>query len=197
MKDISIIITTNDDNIMLRETLPEIMSQQYDAAFEVVVVRETRQGNVKDILEPLLSQYSNLRTTYLPDKPLYVTDNEIEILLGVKASHYDDIIIIDSSFMPTSDDWLKDVASLLDLNEEYPLLIGNAHYRQRLGFFSRRSHKRRIAKLLKPWCREHALRAKDLFLSNADALLFSIAFRRKDYLGDLSLRHIISSHCDV
>lgn len=196
MKNISIVIVTNDGSTVLRQTLPEIMAQQYDAAFEVIVVRETLKGEMKDILEPFLEQYSNLYTTYLPDKPLYVSDGEIEILLGVKAAKYDDIIIVHPGFMPYSDQWLKDVGALLDINEEYPILIGNAHYCDK-GFFFRRRHNNKVAKLLKPWCKTKGIRRKDLMLSKNDSHDFGISFHRNDYLSDLPLRDIIASHCDA
>lgn len=195
MKNISIIIVTNDGSTVLRDTLPEIMSQQYDAAFEVIVVRETLKGDMKDILEPFLEQYPNLYTTYLPDKPLYVTNGEVEILLGVKAAKYDDIIIIHPGFMPSSDQWLKDVSTLIEINEEYPVLFGDAHYCDS-GFFSRRRHNKGVKKLLKPWCKQKGLRRKDLMLSKNDRHDISIKFRRNDYLTDLPLRDIIATHCE-
>lgn len=68
-KNISIIIITNDNDIVLRDTLPTVLCQQYDARFEVIVVRETKKGDIKDILEPFYQQYENLHSTYLPDQP--------------------------------------------------------------------------------------------------------------------------------
>lgn len=195
-KDISIIIITNDGSTILRNTLPEIMAQQYDAAFEVIVVRESLKGDMKDILEPFLNQYPNLYTTYLPDKPLYVTNNEVEILLGVKAAKHDDIIIVHPGFMPENDQWLKDVSSLLEINEEFPVLFGDAHYCEK-GFFARRSHKKKVAKLLRPWCKSKNIKRKDLMLSKGDRHDLAISFHRKDYLADLPLRDVIAAHCDV
>lgn len=196
MKNISIIIITNDGSTVLRNTLPEIMAQQYDAAFEVIVVRETMKGDMKDILEPFLEQYTNLYTTYLPDKPLYVTNYEVEILLGVKAAKYDDIVIIHPGFMPQNDQWLKGVSSLLEINEQYPILFGNAHYSDH-GFFERRRHNKKVKLSLKSWCKSKGLKRKDLMLSKGDRGDVAITFHRSHYLADLPLRDIIALHCDI
>lgn len=195
-KNISILIITNDGSTMLRDTLPEIMQQEYDADFEVIVVRETLKGDMKDILEPFLERYPNLYTTYLPDKPLYVTNGEVEILLGVKAAKYEDIVVVPPSFVPDSDKWLTGISSLLEINEEYPVLFGNCHYCDR-GFFARRRHNKAVKRLLKPWCKSKGLKRKDLMLSKNDCQDLAISFRRNDYLTDLPLRSIIARHCEV
>lgn len=172
------------------------MQQEYDADFEVIVVRETLKGDMKDILEPFLERYPNLYTTYLPDKPLYVTNGEVEILLGVKAAKYQDIIVVHPGFMPENDNWLKEVSSLLEINEDYPILLGDAHYYEQ-GFFTRRRHNKAVKALLKPWCKSKGYRIKDLFLAKGDRHDLAIRFRRADYLSDLPLRSIIAKHCDV
>lgn len=200
-KPISIVIISNDDSIALRDTLPELFAQQYDAAFEVIVVRETRQGEIKDLLEPLFDRYSNLHSTYLPDKPKYVTNEEIEILLGVKAAQYDDIIIISPKFMPTNDNWLKEAADIIadestGLSAQRPMLMGDEHYCH-LGFFRRHEHKKRTKKIMKPWAKTNGISRKSLRLSKDDRNMFSIAFLRQAYLDDMTLRNIIYSHAIV
>lgn len=195
-KNISIIIIANDSDTILRTTLPEILAQQHDATFEVIVVRETPKGELIDIIEPFLRQHDNLYTTFLPDKPIYATDEEISILLGVKAAKNDDIVIIHPAFMPADDNWLKDVSSLLDINEEFPVLFGNAHYCDK-GFFVRRKHKKHVKKILKQWCKSKGLKCKDMFLSKGDRQDLAISFHRKDYLSDFTLRNIIATHYDI
>lgn len=201
---VSIIIITNDDSTSLRDTVPELLAQQYVGEFEVVVVRETRRGAVKDLLEPLLAQHQNLHSTFLPDRPQYVTDEEVEVLLGVKAAHYEHIIMVSPDFMPSGDDWLsQSVAALGGTNEgeplpsEAPLLLGDAHYRERLGFLARRRHRKAVARLLGPWAKEKGLRRKALTLPGDTRHLMALAFRRSDYLDDMALRGIIHRHIAI
>lgn len=200
-KPISIVITTHDDSTALRESLPEFFSQQYDATFEVIVVRETRQGPLRDLLEPLIERYPNLHTTYLPDKPQYVTDEEIQILLGVKAAKYEEIVIVSPHFMPSNDNWLKETADIISdsvsgLSSERPMLLGDEHYSD-LGFFRRLSHRKRVRKCMKPWLKQNDIHRKSLYLSKEDRCMFSIAFTRQSYLDDMKLRNIIYVHTDI
>lgn len=200
-KPISIVIYTNDDSTALSETLPMLMSQQYDAGFEVIVVRETREGHMKDLLEPFLEQHKNLHSTYLPDKPLYVTDEEVEILLGVKAAQYENIIIVHPAFMPSNNQWLSEASAIIEneetgLSTERPILMATAHLDGK-GFFFKRKHKKQLKKYLKPWCKSKDIRRKSLVVNKEDRCMFSIAFIRQQYLDDMPLRDVIYTHCYV
>ena len=193
MNNYSIVIISNDHNTILRETLPELLSQQYDAEYEVIVVRETRRGDIKDLLETLYENYPRLRSTYLPDKPQYVTNEEVEILLGVKAAKYPDIIMVAPDFMPYGETWLNECAAAIEeegLTTERPLILADAHTHD-ASFFHRRSHANELKRVLKPWCKLKGIKSKTLRLPKDQRQLFSIAFRREDYINDMPLRDVI------
>lgn len=196
-KPISIIILSNDDSIGLKAALEALLAQTYEPGFEVIVVRETRRGEVRDILKPMMEEYKNLRSTYLPDKPQYVSDDEIKILLGVKAAQNDSLLIIPPAYTPDSDSWLATLAGNLELTEDTPILFGDAHIKGQLGFFSRRRHSKALNKKLKPWCKEKGLKRKTLTLNKAIRHDISIFFSKNDYLADMTLRDIISLHVIV
>lgn len=193
-RPLSIIILSNDDSVSLRNTLPALLSQDYGPGYEVIVVRETRRGDVRDMLKPLMEEHKNLRSTYLPDKPKYVSDDEIKILLGVKAAANDDILMIPPDYMPQSGEWLKAVADSTEITDEAPIHLGDAHIVGKIGFFQRRKHGKTVKSILKPWCKTNGIRRKSLILGKDVRHDVSISFSRKDYLDDMRLRSIISSH---
>ena len=203
-RNISIIITTTDKDSILRDSLPQILSQEYDAEYEVIVVRETRIGMVKDILEPLKINHPNLKTTFLSDKPQYVSDDDIEVLLAVKASKYENIILIPPSVIPDSEKWLQNLANSLFSTEDTcglatpsAVLFGDAHYRKQLGLLKRFRHKKKVQKVLKEWCDENAISKKTLFAPSPEKHSFSIAFHHSEYIENFLLRKIISNHIRI
>ena len=203
-RNISIIIPTTDKDCILKDSLPQMLSQEYSAEYEVIVVRETRLGTVKDILEPLKTKNPHLRTTFLPDKPQYVSDDDIEILLAVKASRYENIILVPPSVIPESENWLQNLAESLfspenacNLNTPFAVLFGDAHYRKKLGLLKRFRHKRKVLKTIKGWCQENELEKNALFIPVPEKHSFSIAFHHSEYIENIILRDIISKHIRI
>ena len=203
MKNISIIIITDDDNLVLRDNLPGMLRQDYNSQYEIVVVRNTRRGEMTDLLEPFMQQHKNLHSTFLPDKPQYITDEEVEILLGAKAAQYDNIIVVPPDFNTGDDKWLERLAEDMDitngeqhclLNDARPILFGDAHLHGRFGFFKRRRHLKTVKKALKKWCKEKDISRKELFAGKNTRHNLAIAFRKQDYMNDMTLRHIIQTH---
>lgn len=203
MKHISIIIITDDDNLVLRDNLPALLSQDYDSQYEIVVVRNTRRGEMTDIIEPFMQRHKNLRSTFLPDKPQYITDEEVEILLGAKAAQHDNIIVIPPTFHTGDSKWLTRLADDIGitdgdnkqlLSDNRPLLLGDAHYHDTLGFFKRRRHLKTVKKVLKKWCKQKGISAKTLFADKNTRHSLAIAFRKQDYMDDMTLRDIIQTH---
>lgn len=191
---ISIIILANCDAHLLEEMLPELMAQVYDD-YEVIVVRESKKGTVTDLMEVLMKQYSNLKTTFLPDKPQYVTDYEVEIMLGVKAASNEHLIIIPAGFIPYSENWLNDCA--IATGTDFTLKIGKCDYAPSTSFFGKVSHSRRLSKALNRWIKKSSLVKSEVMLPKNERQLFSIAFAKHDYLEDPLLRNTIFVHEDA
>lgn len=195
-KPISIVILANCTAETIQRMLPEIMQQQYEAGYEVIVVRESMKGNVTDLLEDMMTQYKNLRTTFLPDKPQYVTDYEVEIMLGVKAARYDMVVMVSPWFLPPSDNWINDVSDILETTD-VPLHISTPPYPDGTSFFSRRAHMRRLKKILSVWRKEHGYSLSDIQIEKSKRHLFSIAFSKHQYLDEPLLRKVIVRHEEI
>ena len=190
MSPISIIIVNYDETGVLSQTLNGILAQGDEQEMEVVVVDERKEGDAYDLVEPLAATHSNLRSTFIPGKPQYITDLEVAIMLGVKAARYDSIVILPPSFSTESATWRADVD---DIIRDETVLFGAAHNDGK-NMFPWTGANRKKKKLIKRWCKEQGLRASDLILRKDNRSLFSIAFQRKAYLSDAQLRHVISSY---
>lgn len=190
---ISIVIYANCDASVLERSLPELLAQQYEPGYEVVVVRESKQGDMFDMLERIMPQHPNLHTTFLPDQAQYVTDEEVEILLGTKAATNDNIIVIPATFVPQTDDWLQNAAQSISPN--IPVTLGTPQYPTRhFGFFKKRSHRQMVRRILKSWSKANGFKRKDAILPKDQRELYSIAYSRQRYLDDMPFREIIYKH---
>lgn len=195
-RPISIVILANCNADVLERMLLEMLVQQYEPGYEVIVVRESKKGSVTDLMEALMLQYSNLRTTFLPAQPQYVTDYEVEIMLGVKAAKNDDIIMVGFDFMPPSDTWLSTVAEAIG-DGDTPLRIAMPPYPDGTSFFHRYSHRRKVNKVMRKWRKTVGLSKSDIVVPKAQRHLFAIAYNKKAYIDDPLLRNLIYVHEDA
>lgn len=187
-KQISILIIAESYASDLERTLPGLLAQHYDPGYEVIVVRESQKGETIDVLTPLMTEHTNLRTTYIPDVPQYITDSEVAIMLGTKAAKYDNIVIIHPTYETPSDNWINEVASLLDGQK---VVIGRPHYHKKQNFLNRFFHRRRAFKILKPWCERASLSLSDMKLKKSSRDLINVAYSKQEYLCDDDLRYFI------
>lgn len=209
--NISILITEECNPSMLHRNLEEIFNQDYDDAYEVIVVREEKKGELNDMLEDMMHLHNNLKTTYLPDEPQYITDEEVKLLLGVKAAQNEQIIIIDGEMIPASDKWLNNVADVIwtDRTEKtahtdeqkepfsmpvQPLLLGHPANIDKRSFFKKISHRRKVKKLTRKWAKKKGLNYKCLIANKTQSKLFEISFSRSQYIADPEMRNIILAH---
>ena len=199
---VSIVIITSDNNFILEETLPHILEQEYEAQYEVIVARETRQGEIKDIVETLFEQHPNLKSTYLPDKPIYATNEQIETLLAVKASAYSNILVVSPAFMPPSSSWLQDVMQKINNteanlhNNTNLIILGEEHYAQHQWIY-RKKHKLRTNKTIRKCNAHRAEKIKAISPDKNTRSLFAIMFNKDGYIGDPAIRQIIDRHLSL
>ena len=115
---------------MLRRHLPQLLSQDYEGGYEVVVVGEKSDSDTEDIL----NSYADnplLYATYVPDSSRYMSRKKLAITLGVKAAHNEWIVMTDAYCSPSGDHWLLALASHITDNatsdtNQAPLPSGGA-----------------------------------------------------------------------
>lgn len=123
----SVIIPVLDHVDVLKRNLQSILEQDY-AHFEVIVVDESPNDDVKDILDQLKEQYPHLYTTFIPESSHYLSRRKLALTLGVKAAHHDWIVFTEADCHPVSNRWLTTLASHIE--EGTDMVIGYTGYEQ-------------------------------------------------------------------
>lgn len=105
---ISIIIPlTSEDYEFLESRLPRILSQHYEAEYEVVVVYMGDSGDYYEELEGMRLSYPALRVTKLKYNPLLRISPKQVINLGIKSAINEHIIITTTTAAPATENWLS------------------------------------------------------------------------------------------
>lgn len=107
MPALSVIIYCKDSARALERMLPEVLGQNFDAPFEVIVATDGRSELAEDVVKLLSVDHRNLRMTYVPDEAHALSRKKLAVTLGIKAARYDYVVITDANARIMSADWLK------------------------------------------------------------------------------------------
>ena len=103
---VSVVITINsEDYDYLSQGLSAIMAQE-GTAFEVVAVYVGRSEEFFETLAGLTEHYPNLATTHIAQDPRFPISHKMALNVGIKAAHYNHIILTTTDAAPASSRWL-------------------------------------------------------------------------------------------
>lgn len=104
---VSVIVYSQDEAEALDELLRSILSQDYPAQMEVVVVNEGDTADVRDVVATLRHTWPNLYLTHTPDGARSLSRKKLGVTLGIKAARYDTVVLTTVGAQIRSDKWLR------------------------------------------------------------------------------------------
>ncbi len=125
--DISVVVIAHDGTENFEENISLLLSQQYEGKYEIVVVAEQGDLQTENILKKFSSN-NNFRFTFTPSHPLFMSRQKLAVTLGVKAAHYDWILLIDADSAPTTNTWISEMAR--HIKNGIDIIIGYSNYTQ-------------------------------------------------------------------
>lgn len=104
---VSVIVYSVDDAANLEILLPQILEQDYNGRFEVIVVNDGAMSSTKDVIARIEQRYSNLYMTFTPLDSRSLSRKKLAITLGIKAARYDVVLLTSGNCRIESNTWLK------------------------------------------------------------------------------------------
>ena len=102
---ISVILPMADDFLYIDETLPLMLTQNYDN-YEVVIVYLGNNEEFAETLEMLAEAHPKLSATRIKKHPLFPISNKMALNVGIKAARYDYVVITMPDAKPLSSRWI-------------------------------------------------------------------------------------------
>lgn len=131
---ISIIVVARQNTYYFIENyLPLLLSQDYDR-FEVVVVDCSYDDTISSILSDMCAEYNNLHLTRINRQSNVEHSMKLAITVGIKATHYEHMIMTTADSYPTSNKWLSLMAKGFISGD---IVIGYCGVESRNGFVNR------------------------------------------------------------
>lgn len=132
---LSVVVVTKDTGEALEKNLTALLEQTYPE-FEVIVINDQSAGEDELTLKILAARYPNLYHTFIPESARYVSRKKLGIAMGIRASHYDWIVVTSPFARPDSDQWLKSLAR--EMTPETDIVLGYSGYICQKGHFALR-----------------------------------------------------------
>ncbi|HLW39046.1 MAG TPA: glycosyltransferase, partial [Brumimicrobium sp.] len=131
---ISIIISARNEEDNLAEFLPYILEQDYPN-FEVIVVNHQSTDGTEYILKAFQETHSHLRVITLERDKHLAFGKKLPLTVGIKGAKHNHLLLTDADCMPTSNQWLKIMASKFSDKKE--IVLGYAPLRKTKGFLNK------------------------------------------------------------
>ena len=131
---VSIIVCAKNESENLELNLPLLLEQEYPQ-YEVIVVNDGSTDESCDLLERLDKKYSNLYHTFLPMDAKYMSRKKMCLNVGIKAAHYEHLIIVDADCEPGSKIWLSNI--MKNYTPETDMILGYSDFKKKNGFLYR------------------------------------------------------------
>lgn len=103
---ISVIVVVRENYNFLEQTLPVLLTQEYDN-FEIVVVDVGSGADFHNALQGMKLIYPNLTTTKFEQDPRFPISNKMALNVGIKAARNEYILITTADSVPVSGRWLS------------------------------------------------------------------------------------------
>ena len=104
-----IVTVAHDQADDLQQYMPQMLTQQLEAPYQVIVVDESSTDDTPDVLKRLKADYSHLYTTFLPQYRFRQNHRRLSFTIGTKAARCQWIILTDISTTPQHDHWLQEL----------------------------------------------------------------------------------------
>lgn len=103
----SVVIYSNDEASNLARLLPQVLGQDYNGQFEVIVVNDGSAESTSDVVSELQMIYPNLYLTYTPDRSRNLSRKKLALTLGIKAARYEVVVLLNANSRVNSNRWLS------------------------------------------------------------------------------------------
>lgn len=131
---VSVIVCAHNEYDNLQDYLSILLEQDYPC-YEVIVVDDSSEDGSDLLLERWSRQYGNLYHTFVPRGARVLSNKKLALTIGIKAAHYDYLLLTDADCRPESKHWIREMMKGFS-NEQTELVLGFSPYFEKKGLLN-------------------------------------------------------------
>lgn len=131
---VSIIVCAHNEYDNLQDYLSILLEQDYPC-YEVIVVDDSSEDGSDLLLERWSRQYGNLYHTFVPRGARVLSNKKLALTIGIKAAHYDYLLLTDADCRPESKFWIREMMQGF-ANQQTEVVLGFSPYFEKKGLLN-------------------------------------------------------------
>jgi glycosyltransferase involved in cell wall biosynthesis len=132
---VTIVVCAHNEEENIGDYLHALLEQDYPA-FEVIVVDDESEDSTATILEQYARKYENLYHTFVPRGARVISSKKLALTIGIKAAHYDYILLTDADCRPEGRNWIREMMRGYT-SESVEMVLGFGPYFENSSWLSR------------------------------------------------------------
>lgn len=130
---VSVIVCAHDEEENLRELIPLLLAQEYPH-FEVIVVEDRCNDGTYDYLLEATKENERLKMVRVTQKPEHINGKKFALTLGIKAAHYEWVLLTDADCRPAGKHWVAHMAEKFSAPAQ--MVLGFSPYYKERGLLN-------------------------------------------------------------
>lgn len=122
LPQVSVLICARNEAANLRKNLPAILSQDYPAEWEVLVINDASEDESGTVLLEFQRQFSRLRLLDIPLKS--VAGKKAGLTQGIETARFNCLLFTDADCAPSSRNWIMQMAGHFAASPQTELVLG-------------------------------------------------------------------------
>ncbi|GIV26843.1 MAG: glycosyl transferase family 2 [Bacteroidia bacterium] len=132
---VSVVICAKNEEENLDQNLPHILNQDYPD-YEVVIVNDCSIDNTEAVIDKYYQLYpSKIRKVNIPESENYKHGKKMAIFIGIKHAKHEHLVFTDADCRPSSNQWLRIMASHFAEGKE--IVLGYGKYDEKEGILNK------------------------------------------------------------
>ena len=123
---VSVVVCAHNEAENLQNFLQILLSQDYPD-YEVIVVDDESEDSTLILLEQYAREYPNFYHTFVPKGARVISSKKLALTIGIKAAHYDYILLTDADCRPESRNWIREMMMGYD-SDSTEMVLGFSPY---------------------------------------------------------------------
>ncbi len=124
---ISVIICAKNEAETLKDTLPSIISQEYEK-FEVILINDASSDHSLEIMKSFEETYSHVKVVDVDHNEAFWGSKKYALTLGIKAASFEHLLFTDADCTPVSKHWISEM--VCHFNATTHLVLGYGSYKR-------------------------------------------------------------------